>query len=360
MRCGFAGAALVRRRGAGRGRSNARPARPRLLDASGREPGLVVDLRDERRSLLFDLGQTALLPPRVLLRVSHAFVAHTHMDHFAGFDHLLAVGLGRMRSLVLRGGPGFVAQVEHKLRAYTWNVVHRYEPPLAIEAREIAPDGTRRLARFDSRRAFAREDAAHDAHDGDVLHDEPTLRVRGRFVDHEMPVLAYAIEEKARVRVDPDRLRAMGVTAGAWLRELKEAVLAGAAGDTPIEVRWRDRAGEHALTRSVAELRPLVLGTVAGRRIGYVTDLRCTEANMAQLDALLHGVDLLHIESVFLDADRDHALRKNHLTARQAGTIARRLGARAVVPFHFSPRYEGRAHQLQAEVRAAWGGPPAA
>jgi len=99
---------------------------PRLVDPDAFAPGLVVDVRDEKRALLFDLGEIERLAPRVLLRVSHAFVSHTHMDHFAGFDHLLALGLGRMRRLVLWGGPGFVEQVEHKLRAYTWNVVHRY------------------------------------------------------------------------------------------------------------------------------------------------------------------------------------------------------------------------------------------
>jgi ribonuclease Z len=71
-------------------------------------------------------------------------------------------------------------------------------------------------------------------------------------------------------------------------------------------------------------------------------------------------VDRLFIEAVFLDEDRDHALRKHHLTARQAGEIARRLRARSVVPFHFSPRYEGRAEALAAEVEQAWGGPPPA
>ena len=329
---------------------------PRLIDPAAGEPGLVVDLRDERRALLFDLAELSRLAPRVLLRVSHAFVTHTHMDHFAGFDHLLAVGLGRLPRLVLWGGPEFVAQVEHKLRAYTWNVVHRYEVPLVIEALQLAPDGRGRRARFDSRHGFARSDEALFDVAGDVLHDEATFRVRARFVDHEMPVLAFALEEKARVRVAPDRLAAMGVTSGPWLRELKHAVLSGAPGDTPIDLRWRDRAGAHAMTRRVDELMPLVLDVVAGRRIGYVTDLRYSEANVAQLARLLDGVDLLYIESVFLDADRDHALRKNHLTARQAGTIARRLGARAVVPFHFSPRYEGRTEELVQELRAAWRG----
>ena len=59
-------------------------------------------------------------------------------------------------------------------------------------------------------------------------------------------------------------------------------------------------------------------------------------------------MDLLFIESVFLDEDGAHAARKNHLTAHQAGQIARRVGAKAVVPFHFSPRYEERSAALIA------------
>jgi ribonuclease Z len=61
---------------------------------------------------------------------------------------------------------------------------------------------------------------------------------------------------------------------------------------------------------------------------------------------------------VLLEEDRDHAARKNHLKARQAGGIARRLRARVVVPFHFSPRYEDRPDAVRAEVIAAWSGLP--
>ncbi len=151
----------------------------------------------------------------------------------------------------------------------------------------------------------------------------------------------------------------MGFGAGAWLHELKRAVLAGAPAETPIRMQWRDRLGVHDETRQVGEVQQLILAIAPGRRIGYVTDLRYTESNVDTLERLLAGVDLLFIESVFLDEDADHAARKNHLTARQAGSIARRLGARAVVPFHFSPRYEGRDAELIAEVRDAWSGSPA-
>jgi ribonuclease Z len=332
----------------------------RLVDSDAFEPGLVVDVRDEKRALLFDLGEIDRLAPRVLLRVSHAFVSHTHMDHFAGFDHLLALGLGRMKRLVLWGGPGFVEQVEHKLRAYTWNVVHRYEVPMTIEVHALGADGARTQATFDSVHRFARRDAASVSGDGAVaavLVDEPLFRVSACIVDHEMPVLAFAIDEKAQVRVAVDRIAAMGLATGAWLRTLKRSVLAGAPDETPIDLVWRDRAGEHAEQRSVGELRALVLDTIPGRRIGYVTDLRFTPDNVDRLALLLDSVDVLHIESVFLDRDRDQALRKNHLTARQAGEIARRLRAKRVVPFHFSPRYRDRDEAALRDEVAAWHAP---
>ncbi len=329
---------------------------PRLINGAFGDPGLYVDFRDDRRGLLFDLGDLSTLPPRKLMRLSHVFVTHTHMDHFAGFDHLLRVVLGRKPRVTLFGGPDFAAQVEHKLRAYTWNVVHRYDVALVIDVREIGADGRALEARFSSRTRFAREPGRSFALADDVVHDESTFRVRARFVDHDIPCLAYAVEEKAHVNVRKERIAELGFATGAWLRDLKHAVLTGASDDAPIDVRWRDRHGDHAVQRTVSELRDVILDVVPGRRVGYVTDLRYTERNVRTLCELLAGVDVLFIECVFLDEDRDHAARKNHLTARQAGQIAAGVGAKSVVPFHFSPRYEGRSDELIEEMRAAASG----
>jgi ribonuclease Z len=326
---------------------------PRLVNDTFGDPGLYVDFRDERRALLFDLGDITVLPPRKLMRVSHVFVTHAHMDHFAGFDHLLRVVLGRKAGVALFGGPDFVAQVEHKLHAYTWNVVHRYDE-LVLDVCEIGTDGRREHARFSSRKRFAREAGPSFEWPDDVVHDETTFRVRGRFVDHDIPCLSYVIEEKAHVNVAKDRLEAIGVGVGPWLRELKHAVLTDAPGTTPIEVQWRDRHGEHRMSRTVDDLCHLVLDIAPGQRIGYVTDLRYTDANVKTLSELLSDVDMLFIESVFLDEDAEHGARKNHLTAGQAGHIARTVRAKTVKPFHFSPRYEGRAAEVIAEMQAAW------
>lgn len=78
------------------------------------------------------------------------------------------VVLGRKANLALFGGPDFVAQVEHKLRAYTWNIVHRYEVELVIDVCEIGVDRRGRCARFSSRRGFAREAGAAFELQGDV------------------------------------------------------------------------------------------------------------------------------------------------------------------------------------------------
>ena len=64
--------------------------------------------------------------------------------------------------------------------------------------------------------------------------------------------------------------------------------------------------------------------------------------------------DYLFIEAAFLDEDRDMARQKYHLTAWQAGTLAKAAGVRQIIPFHFSPRYTGMGHLLEAEAERAW------
>jgi len=324
-----------------------------LVNGAFGDPVLYLDFRDAKRALLFDVGDVGALPPRKILRVTDLFVSHAHMDHFAGFDRMLRVCLGRGPRLRLYGPPGFLERLEHKLAAYTWNLVHRYPADFTLQALEVDPGWSARAARFRSGAGFAREPLPEAHCAGGVLLDEPAFRVRAAFLDHGIPCLGFAFEEKAHVNVWKNRLAEMGLAVGPWLRELKCAVAEGRPDDTPIRVRWHDRDGAHERRVALGELRLRALQIVPGQKLAFVTDVRGTAENAERIARLAADADLLFIEAVFLAADAAHAERKHHLTAAQAGCIARAARARNVVPFHFSPRYLGREDELRAELERA-------
>jgi ribonuclease Z len=329
---------------------------PALINDPFGDPGLYVDCLFEKRALLFDLGDLRALAPRKILRVSDVFISHAHMDHFFGFDWLFRVCLGRERRMRIYGPPGFIAQVEGKLAAYTWNLVARYDTDFTLDTTEVHPGGSARRARFRCRNAFQREDESALTIDDGILLDEPAFRVRCRLLDHGTPCLGFALEEKQHVNVWKDRLDALGFPTGTWLRELKQAVLAGQPDATSFRVWWKAQGVLHEKFLPLGELRQRALEIVPGQKIAYITDVAYHADNAARITALAAGVDLLFIETPFLAADAERAARKYHLTARQAGTLARAAGVKTVIPFHFSPRYNDREPELRDEIAAAFAG----
>ena len=76
---------------------------PILVNGPFDDPAVYVDFLYERRALLFDLGDIRALPPRKILRLTHIFISHTHIDHFIGFDHLLRLCLGHFSMQTVNG-----------------------------------------------------------------------------------------------------------------------------------------------------------------------------------------------------------------------------------------------------------------
>jgi ribonuclease Z len=72
--------------------------------------------------------------------------------------------------------------------------------------------------------------------------------------------------------------------------------------------------------------------------------------------ALADGVDHLFVEAAFSHADRDIARQKRHLTARQAGKLARACNVKQYSLFHYSPRYSDCPEMLEAEAKRAFDG----
>ncbi len=327
---------------------------PQLVNDVFGDPGLYAELMFERRALLFDLGEIGSLAARKLLKISDVFVSHAHADHFSGFDRLLRLYLGRNKTLSLSGPPDFIDRVGHKLAGYSWNLIRNYSTVLTFEVAELHPGGHIRRARFSSATAFCREDVEAASSVRGLLLDDGRLRVRAAVLDHQIPCLAFALEERAHVNIWKPRLAALGLAVGPWLRDLKNAVLDDAPETTPVRAWWREAAATVERYLPLGELKREVLTVAPGQKIVYVVDVAYHDENAGRIVELARGADILFIEAPFLDADAAIAARKNHLTARQAGELARLAGVKRVVPFHFSPRYQGCEERLRDEVQAAF------
>jgi ribonuclease Z len=68
--------------------------------------------------------------------------------------------------------------------------------------------------------------------------------------------------------------------------------------------------------------------------------------------------DHLFIEAAFLDRDKDTARKKYHLTAKEAGDLAGKAGAKQFTLFHFSPRYSELTEEIKKEAADAFNAHP--
>jgi len=323
----------------------------RLVNSPFGDPGVYLEFMYERRGMLFDLGDLRPLSDRRLLRVTHVFVSHAHMDHFTGLDRIIRILLGRDRMLHLFGPQGFIDRVRHRLASYTWNLVRNFKTDLVLMVGEYSGGDEMAMARLSCRAAFEVEPLPPRPAKQGILLDRPDYRVRAAVLDHGIPCLGFAVEQKQHVNVWKNRVEEMGFRVGPWLRELKQAILREDPADSAFRVHWRDTDGVlREATHPLGMLRERLTETVPGQKIAYVTDVRWSEANRAAIVELARGSDPLYIEAAFLEADAELAAAKNHLTAAQAGRLAREAGAGRMRPFHFSPRYSNREAELREEA----------
>lgn len=327
---------------------------PRLINGPFDDPGLFISLTYRRQALLLDLGDLSDLSACDILKISHIFVSHTHMDHFVGFDRVLRLMLGRPKTLHLFGPQGFLQNVAAKLRAYTWNLVENYTDAITLIATEIMAD--RCLTQtFDCRCGFKPAPAVVLPDCPAVIHCEPALQVHCALLDHQIPCLAFSVQERFHVNIHKARLETLGLAVGPWLNIFKTQLFQGVDPQTPVNVPG---AAYHSSAQNftVGALAEKIACITPGQKVTYVADVVFTPANEEKIISLARGADHLYIEAAFLDEHRHIAQAKYHLTARQAGAIARKAAVRQMTIFHHSPRYMDQAHLLEQEARQAFQG----
>ncbi len=323
------------------------------------DPGLFVEVRWSKRALLFDLGHNDALGPTRLLRAADIFISHTHMDHFIGFDALLRVALGRGKTLRLYGPPGLIHNVQGKLQGYTWNLVDGY--PLAIAVKEFQSHSIQ-SATFHATDGFRLRETPAISITGlekggcfCVLED-PMFSVRAVPLNHRIPSFGYALQEQFHVNINKERLHEAGLPVGYWLKEVKQYLWQGKPDDFHFRATLYHEHHKEERDFTLGEIREQFVRISRGQKIAYVVDARYDEENEARIVDLARDADIFYCEAPFLDQDAEKARSRYHLTARQAGLLARKAGVRALVVFHFSPRYTGLGHQIAEEAQAAFRG----
>ncbi|ANZ18764.1 ribonuclease Z [Streptomyces noursei] len=254
-------------------------------------------LRWDGQGLLFDPGEGT---QRQMLRagvaahdINRICITHFHGDHSLGLAGVIQrINLDRVPHPVTAHYPASGERFFERLRYAT-----AYRETVRISQRPVSADGELDRAK------------------GYVL--------TARKLSHPVESYGYRLTEPDGRRMLPGKLAAHGI-AGPDVGRLQ-------------------RAGElNGVTLDeVSEARP-------GQSFAFVMDTRLCDG----VHALAAGVDMLVIESTFLDEDVQLAEEHGHLTAGQAARVAADAGVRHLVLTHFSQRYADPA-DFERQARAA-------
>jgi ribonuclease Z len=255
-------------------------------------------LRWDGEGLLFDPGEGT---QRQMLRAGVAAhdlnrlcVTHFHGDHSLGLAGVIQrINLDRVPHAITAHYPRSGKRFFDRLRYAT---AYRETVPIA----EVPVDG-----------------------EGGVLATTPAYTLDARKLSHPVESYGYRLVEPDGRRMLPERLAEHGIKGPDIGRIQREGTLGGVSLD------------------DVSELR-------RGQRFAFIMDTRLCDG----VYALADRVDMLVIESTFLNEDIELAVDHGHLTAGQAASVARDCGVRHLVLTHFSQRYT-EPDEFERQARAA-------
>lgn len=302
-----------------------------ILNGLSGDPAVLCKVPNVKPSFLFDIGNLNRIATKELIKITHVFVSHTHVDHFIGFDRWLRSHIPHRKRLYVTGPPGMIEQVGGRLRSYTWNLLGPGE--LVFEVIEQHANGVKRAV-LKNDDGFIPDLMSENLAGTDLLlFDEGSFK--GVILDHGTPCVAYRYDSPRKCAINPERLKKSGLEPGPWLSVLTQAYLQNQL-DGFLTV--------HGSEYSISSLAEDLCELKEPSSVGYVTDIVCSAENLELCSEFFHGVGLLICEASFRDADEVKAFTKKHLTTRHAALLASCAQAKSLKVFHFSNIY-GPSHR---------------
>ncbi|MBI4155364.1 ribonuclease Z [Candidatus Woesearchaeota archaeon] len=241
-------------------------------------------------NILIDCGENtqrqmriARIPPTCLTKV---FLTHWHGDHTLGLPGLIQNlnAHGFLGVLDFYGPKGIKKYFELMLKAFL------LERKIQFRIHEIERDG--------------------------VVFENLDFKVEAIFLNHTAPCLGYSFCELDRRKIDVKYLKKIGLKPGPILKNLQEGK----------NIKFN---GKVVNVNKATYL-------VKGKKVSIILDTGFTK----KIEKLVKSSDLLVIESTFSKDLKEKAVEYKHLTATDAGKIAKKCKVGRLVLTHISQRYE--------------------
>jgi len=256
-------------------------------------------LRREGELFLFDCGEATQISLRQLnlkwKKISVILISHTHADHITGLPGILMLTaqVERDEPLIIIGPPKVKEYVESSRKVLDMYINY------PLEVREIEDPGT----------------------PGEVFRGDG-YSIRSFPLRHSKVCVGYSLVEDPRPGIFyPEKAIEAGVPKGPLWGRLQK--------------------GESVQLEDGNRVTPdHVMGSSRyGRKVSFVTDTAWRDS----ISDEVAGSDLLICEAMFAEDLAESAREKKHLTARQAGQLAKKAGdIKRMGLIHYSPRYANR------------------
>jgi ribonuclease Z len=259
-------------------------------------------LRYKSENILVDCGEgtqrqfrKAKLNP---CKITKILVTHWHGDHILGIPGLLQTLLlnGYQKQLEIYGPKGTAY--------YMNNIIKIFVPYNTIKIK------------------------IHEVNEG-VFFENEDFFITAEPMKHSIPINAYSITEKEKTRLNKNMLKKFKIPNTPLLGELAKG--------KDIEINGKKIKAKEFLYKE------------QGRKITIILDTALNE----NCFKIAKDSNILISEAVYLENEKELASLHEHLTASQAGQIAKKSGKKikALYLSHLSQRYDGNEKSILNEAK---------